>query len=155
MLLVVLGCTSSGGMPDEGRVAQRMRAQPGERVRVVRFMVKPDMRFEFEEFFWRSLKPAAEGMARPGSDPTGSFRLLIPESPNRDELYTYYVIVDPIRGQLSSRETMRDMVRAAFPGEDGQRRIERWMSSIVLGDRAPASEEFIEADLRAERFPDP
>ena len=35
------------------------RSAPGQRVRVVRFNVKPDLRFEFERFFRESLKPAA------------------------------------------------------------------------------------------------
>lgn len=44
---------------------------------------------------------------------------------------------------------MNDMVRAAFPGEDGARRVGEWMESIVLGALAPEGEQFREADLRA------
>jgi hypothetical protein len=115
----------------------------------VRFTVKPELRSEFEEFFWISLKPAAQRAAQDGSDPIGTFRLLIPTSPSRDGFYTYYVLVDPIRGDSLSGETMRELVRAAFPGDDGRRRVQRWLSSMVLGDRAPIGEEFAEADLKA------
>lgn len=122
-------------------------------MRVVRFTVRPDMRSEFEDFFWNSLKPASQRATQDQDDPIGSFRLLIPRSPSRDGFYTYYVIVDPVSGDAPSGETMRDMVRAAFPGEDGQRRVQRWMGSLVLGDRAPIGEDFIEADLRTDAPP--
>lgn len=128
-------------------------AQPGEMVRVVRFTVRPDAQAEFEEFFWASLKPAARSIASGREDPIGSFRLLIPDSPGGDGFYTYYVLVDPVRGDGPFGEAMRDMVRAAFPGAEGQRRVERWMSSMVLGDRAPVGEDFVEADLSTERPP--
>ena len=146
-LLLALGGSAPAAWQPGAAVPQRMRAQPGEKVRIVRFTVSPDMRSEFERFFRESLKPAAERRAGAGADIAGSFRLLIPESINRDKFYTYYVVIDPIRGDLTSGETMRDMVRAAFPGEEGERRVQQWMSSIVLGDMAPVGEDFIEADL--------
>jgi hypothetical protein len=72
---------------------------------------------------------------------------------NQKGYLTYYVIVDPARKDASAGETMRDMVRQAFPGADGQERVARWMSSIVLGDERPEGEQFIEADLSAESPP--
>lgn len=153
ILLVGLSCSHPVTLNHEGARPRPSRAQAGEKVRIVRFTVKPKMRTEFEEFFWNSLKPAAERQAADETDLQGSFRLLIPESLSRNGNYTYYVIVDPISGDAASGETMRDMVRAAFPGEEGQRRVQRWMSSIVLGDLAPVGEVFVEADLKAERRP--
>lgn len=153
ILLVGLACSHPVALSHEGARPQPSRAQAGEKVRVVRFTVKPEMRADFEEFFWNSLKPAAERQAADKSGVQGSFRLLIPESLSRDGNYTYYVIVDPITGEPTSGETMRDMVRAAFPGEEGQRRVQRWMSSIVLGEMAPVGEVFVEADLEAAKPP--
>lgn len=154
ILLVGFACSHPVALNHEEATPRLSRAQAGEKVRIVRFTVKPEMRAEFEEFFWNSLKPAAERQAADKADVQGSFRLLIPESLSRNGSYTYYVMVDPITGEPASGETMRDMVRAAFPGEEGQRRVQRWMSSIVLGDQAPVGEVFVEADLEAVRPPD-
>lgn len=162
--LLALGCaghhaatTPATGTPVSTMPAsewQALRPRPGESVRVVRFQVKPDRREEFEEFFWHSLKPAAERLAPDGEDPIGGFRLLIPQLINRDGYFTYYVMVDPVAGERRTGQAMRDMVREAFPGDDGQARVRRWMSSIVLGDLAPVGEQFVEADLSAPEPPD-
>jgi hypothetical protein len=150
-LVAVLLLISSAHHPPTHASSQerRARAQPGDTVRVVRFNVKPDQRAAFEQFFWQSLEPAARILDPDAEDPVGTFRLLIPHSRNRSDHYTYYVIVDPIRGAPRSGETMRDMVRQAFPGEDGEERVERWMRSIALGALAPEGEQFLEADLGA------
>jgi hypothetical protein len=87
-------------------------------------------------------------MASVDDDPVGSFRLLIPESSNDDGSYTYYVLVDPVSDDAPTGEAMRDMVRSAFPGGEGELRVDRWMRSIRLGDVAPVGQDFIEADLR-------
>lgn len=147
--LVLLICSAPQPPTYARPQERRVRAQPGDTVRVVRFNVKPDQRAAFEQFFWQSLKPAAEVLDPDAVDPVGNFRLLIPLSSNRSDHYTYYVIVDPIRGAPSSGETMRDMVRKAFPGKDGEERVERWMKSIALGELAPEGEQFREADLGA------
>ncbi|HVS14288.1 MAG TPA: hypothetical protein VMV46_10205 [Thermoanaerobaculia bacterium] len=151
--VVILVCSALHTSSYAGSQDRRFRAQPGESVRIVRFNVKSDQRAAFEQFFWQSLKPAAKILDPDAADPAGDFRLLIPRSPNRSGHYTYYVIVDPIRGALSSGETMRDMVRRAFPGKDGEERVERWMRSIALGELAPEGEQFSEADLDAEGPP--
>jgi hypothetical protein len=151
-LLLVVSCTGQRP-PRTVDSVERTGARPGDRVRVVRFNVKPGMRAQFEDFFWRSLKPAAETLRPEQSDPVGTFRLLIPESENRDGFYTYYVLVDPIAGEQRSGQAMRDLVRAAFPGEEGERRVRSWMESIVLGELAPVGEQFVEADLRADDPP--
>jgi hypothetical protein len=117
----------------------------------VRFTVKPGMQAEFEDFFWSSLKPAADAAASRDGDPVGSFRLLIPASSNRDDSHTYYVLVDPVSGDAGAGEAMRDMVRSAFPGDEGERRVARWMSSIQLGDVAPVGQDFVEANLQGNR----
>jgi pimeloyl-ACP methyl ester carboxylesterase len=132
--------------------------RPGETVRIVRFNVKPDGRESFERFFWESLRPAAATRAGvPVEDlDLGGFRLLIPSKPNPQGYFTYYVLVDPAGGPLGAGEVMRDMVREAFPGDEGQERVRRWMESIVLAAPfAPAGEEFVEADLRRPRVSNP
>ena len=152
-LLLVVACAPLPSAHETDRVRSRARTQAGETVRVVRFTVKPDMRVAFEDFFWSSLKPAAQRAASNQADPIGSFRLLVPESLSRNGFYTYYVLIDPIGGSIPTGEAMRDFVRSAFPGEEGQRRIQRWMSSMVLGDDAPVGEDFVEADLSANEPP--
>jgi len=151
--LLILICSAHYPPTRASSQERRYRAQPGDTVRVVRFNVKSDRRAAFEQFFWQSLKPAGERLNPDAVDLIGSLRLLIPISPNRSGHYTYYVVVDPIRTAPSSGEVMRDMVRKAFPGRDGEERVERWMRSIVLGDLAPEGEQFLEADLDAESPP--
>lgn len=127
------------------------RAAPGETVRVVRFNVLPDGRAEFERFFSESLAPAvAKRQGVPLEDlDLGAFRLLLPTAPNRHGYYTYHVLVDPIGFELTSNQAMRDLVRSAFPGEEGERRVRRWMASMVLeAPFTPAAENFVEADLK-------
>lgn len=153
-VLLTLGCSAHSEAPFAAPHVRHERAKPGDDVRVVRFNVKPDGRSEFEKFFWHSLKPAASKLQPEAEDPLGSFRLLHPKSMNRKGYFTYYVIVDPIKRDVAAGETMRDMVRQAFPGADGQERVRRWMSSIALGEEAPEGEQFIEADLTAESPPD-
>jgi len=134
------------------------RTLPGETVRVVRFNVKPEERESFERFFWESLRPAAAkraGVQLQELD-LGGFRLLIPSRPNPHGYLTYYVLVDPAGGPLGAGEVMRDMVREAFPGEEGQERVRRWMTTMVLeAPFAPAGEDFVEADLRKPRVSAP
>lgn len=153
-ILLSLGCSAHSEQPSATQQVQYERAKPGDVVRVVLFNVKPDGRAEFEKFFWHSLKPAAAKLRSEAEDPVGSFRLLLPKSMNRRGYFTYYVIVDPIARDNLAGETMRDMVRQAFPGEDGQERVRLWMSSIVLGDLRPEGEQFVEADLNAENPPE-
>jgi hypothetical protein len=152
-ILLTVGFSAHSQVPNEAPPAQYERAMPGDTVRVVRFNVKPDGRTEFEQFFWQSLKPAASKLKPELENPVGSFRLLLPKSANRKGYFTYYVIVDPAGQDVSPGETMRDMVRQAFPGADGQERVARWMSSIALGEERPEGEQFIEADLSAESPP--
>ena len=83
-----------------------------------------------------------------------NFRLLIPEQANPHGYLTHYVLVDPVRGPLGSGEVMRDMVRQAFPGDEGEERVRRWMTSMVLDQAfAPTGETFTEADLRTRNPP--
>lgn len=130
---------------------QLTRAAPGEKVRVVRFKVKPDGREEFERFFRESLLPAAaarRGVAPEDLDPEG-FRLLTPTGADKHGQYTYYILQDPIDFELGSGQVMRDLVRAAFPGEEGERRIARWMTSIVVEEPfQPVAENLVEAELK-------
>jgi hypothetical protein len=153
-VLLTLGCSAHSEPPTAAPDVRYERARPGDEVRVVRFNVKPDGRDEFEEFFWHSLKPAASKLQPDAENPVGSFRLWLPSSMNRNGYFTYYVMVDPIQGDGPAGEAMRDMVRRAFPGADGQERVRRWMTSIVLGEEAPEGEQFIEADLAAADPPD-
>jgi hypothetical protein len=150
-VLLALGCSEQSATPS---AASAERARPGDAVRVVRFNVKPGERSTFEEFFWHSLKPAAARLSPDAEDPVGGFRLLLPQAENRIGFLTYYVIVDPISTDAPTGEAMRDMVRRAFPGADGQERVRRWMSSIALGEAAPEGEQFNEADLAADNPPD-
>ena len=69
-LLLVVSCTGQRP-PRTVDSVERTGARPGDRVRVVRFNVKPGMRAQFEDFFWRSLKPAAETLRPEQSDPVG------------------------------------------------------------------------------------
>lgn len=138
---------SSRSPPEETR-----RTRPGETVRVVRFHVKPERRADFERFFTEDLTRAAaklEGIPVKEVN-LGTFRLLVPSEANPQGHFVYYVLVDPLRDPLGSGETMRDMVREAFPGEDGEERVRRWMAAMVLDPLfAPYGETFTEADLRA------
>jgi uncharacterized protein (TIGR02246 family) len=145
---------NSAPSPVPGTTRVTRRTRPGETVRIVRFNVKPDGRESFERFFWESLRPAAAKRAGVPVDDLdlGGFRLLIPSKPNPQGYFTYYVLVDPAGGPVGAGEVMRDMVREAFPGDEGQERVRRWMESMVLAAPfAPAGEEFVEADLRSPR----
>jgi uncharacterized protein (TIGR02246 family) len=134
-----------------GNAGMPRRTLPGQTVRVVRFNVKPEERESFERFFWESLRPAAATRAGVQVEDLnlGGFRLLIPSMPNPQGYFTYYVLADPAGGPLGTGEVMRDMVREAFPGNEGRDRVRRWMESMVLeAPFAPAGEDFVEADLR-------
>jgi hypothetical protein len=119
-------------------------------VRIVRFTVKPDQRAAFERFFREDLLTAAakrQGVRAEELDLSG-FRLLIPSAPTAQGYFTYYVVVDVGAGALGTGEVMRDLVREAFPGEDGARRVQRWMATMVLEEPyRPVGETFTEADL--------
>ena len=119
-------------------------------VRIVRFTVKPDERSAFERFFREDLLTAAarrRGIPAEDLDLSG-FRLLVPSAPTAQGYFTYYIIADGGTGGLGTGEVMRDMVRAAFPGEDGVRRVQRWMATMVLEEPyRPVGETFTEADL--------
>ena len=149
---------NSAPSPVSGAARVTRRTTPGENVRVVRFTVKPEGRESFERFFWESLRPAAAkraGVQVQDLD-LGGFRLLIPFKPNPQGYFTYYVLVDPASGALGAGAVMRDMVRDAFPGDEGQERVRRWMESTVLeAPFAPAGEDFVEADLRKPRGVEP
>jgi hypothetical protein len=141
-----------------GTAAVTRRTLAGENVLVVRFNVKSGERESFERFFWESLRPAAAKSAGvPVEDlDLGGFRLLVPSKPNLQGYFTYYVLVGPASGALGAGEVMRDMVREAFPGDEGQERVRRWMESMVLeAPFAPAGEDFVEADLRKPRGVEP
>jgi len=137
-----------------GTAGVTRRTLAGETVLVVRFNVKPEERESFERFFWESLRPAAAKQAGVQVEDLdlGGFRLLIPFKPNPQGNFTYYVLADPAGGALGAGEVMRDMVREAFPGDEGRERVRRWMESMVLeAPFAPAGEDFVEADLRNPR----
>ena len=119
-------------------------------VRIVRFTVKSDQRTEFERFFREDLLTAAanrRGVPVEELDLSG-FRLLIPSAPTAQGYFTYYIIADGGASALGTGEVMRDMVREAFPGADGVRRVQRWMATMVLEEPyRPVGETFTEADL--------
>lgn len=78
LALLLLGGCAGRPQPQTVDPGGLPRARPGERVRVVRFNVKPGMRARFEDFFRESLLPAAEILRPEQPDPVGTFRLLIP-----------------------------------------------------------------------------
>ena len=117
-------------------------------LRIVRFTVKPDQRSAFEHFFREDLLTAAarrQGVPADELDLSG-FRLLVPSAPTAQGYFTYYLIAGGGAGAFGTGEVMRDMVREAFPGEDGVRRVQRWMSTMVLEEPyRPVGETFTEA----------
>jgi ketosteroid isomerase-like protein len=123
---------------------------PRDAVRIVRFTVKPDQRTAFERFFREDLLMAAarrQGVPAEALDLSG-FRLLVPSAPTGQGYFTYYIISYGGTGALGTGEVMRDMVREAFPGEEGVRRVQRWMATMVLEEPyRPVGETFTEADL--------
>lgn len=118
------------------------------RYRVVRFHVKPGRDEEFLRFFTESLVPAAEATAESRemllADLDGLV-LLRPVRADDDGRLTFYVLHRGPRVGSGGNEggaVLRNLVRRAFPGEEGKVRVERWMATIDLESLRPRGADF-------------
>jgi hypothetical protein len=110
--------------------------------------VKPGQEQEFERFFTESLAPAAQQLAQSQEAlerDLQAFTVLRPTTSAPGGPVTYYVIYRMPDGPAEARnrgQALRDIVRAAFPPDEAQQRIQRWMSTIDLESLVPQGQQF-------------